>query len=686
MKSHICALLTGASVLAFAAPAFATTTADDSTTVIVTAHPDPLDPPSVRHTRAMLSRTPGAVAVVARENYENSYALGLFDTLKNVSGVFAQKKFGEDARFSIRGSGIGNNIHNRGSWLAIDGVPVNQADGSGDFQEMDPLSARFIEVYKGGNAMRFGGAQLGGAANYVTPTGENAGFRTQVRVEGGSFGTKRGHLAFADVIGDYDFYLSTTVTESDGWRSNAQQSAKRLTANIGRSFGEGRRIGLVVQANDIEQRISGGLTLDQALKAPRATTAANYPDLRYGRDVKSLRATVQGDWRLSENWSLSGGVYTSWKELIHPIMIYLDNTYQNYGAFARIDGQGTFMGKSADVFAGVNYRAGLTDSRVYVNANGVPGTQTGLSAQNASAWDVFAEGRLWVRDDLALIAGGSYGWTGRDYTNHLNAANNTRKTFDWFAPRIGLLWQNATGHQVFANITRSVEAPTYGALVQAPLPKFTSVDLQEATTFEIGTRGRSGNLIWDIALYRAEIDGEMLSYIPADAGLPATTFNADRTVHQGLEAALDWKIGKVGEWETTLRQTYTWSDFRFDGDVVYGDNRLPVMPEHYYRADLVFSGYGWRITPSVEWVPTDVWVDFANTTRSPAYAVWNLSVSKRFTPSVEAFFEGRNLSDERYVSNVNSVTDFTKVAASARSAFVPGEGRAVFVGLRWTGN
>ncbi len=145
-------------------------------------------------------------------------------------------------------------------------------------------------------------------------------------------------------------------------------------------------------------------------------------------------------------------------------------------------------------------------------------------------------------------------------------------------------------------------------------------------------------------------------------------------------------MGSFGSWDTTLRQTYTWSDFRFDGDGVYGDNRLPVMPEHYYRADLVFSGNGWRVTPSVEWVPSDVWVDFANTTKSPGYAVWNLSVSKRVSPALEVFAEGRNVTDERYVSNVNSVTDFTKVSASARNAFVPGEGRAVFVGLRLTGN
>jgi len=678
------ALLVTASALPFIPFAADAEEIDDPSTVIVTARPDPFDPPAVKSTRARLSRTPGAVAVVARESYDNTYALGLFDTMKNVSGVFAQKKFGEDSRFSIRGSGIGNNIHNRGAWLAIDGVPVNQADGSGDFQEMDPLSARYIEVYKGANALRFGGAQLGGAVNYVTPTGENAGYRTLLRVEGGSFGTLRGHAAYADVIGDYDVYLSTTLSKTDGWRPNSQGDAKRVTFNVGRTFGEGRSIRLILQGNDVAQRNAGALSLDNALNAPQQTTAANYSALHFGRNMTSVRSTVATDWKLNENWALSGGVYGAWKHLDHPISIYIDFTYQNYGAFARLDGQGTLFGHRADMFAGVNYRAGLTDANIYVNANGTKGNLTSQSRQNASSWDAFAEGRLFVTDEVALVAGGSYGWTHRDYSNWLNRSNDSEKSFDWFTPRLGILWQNAEGQQVFANLTKSVEAPTYGSLVQSPLPQFTTVDVQDATTFEIGTRGRTTNLLWDLALYRAGIDGEMLSFITSP-DIPAATFNAEKTIHQGLEAALDWKIAKLGDWETTLRQTYTWSDFHFDGDKVYGDNRLPVVPEHYYRGELVFAGHGWRITPSVEYVPSDIWVDFANTTKSPGYTVWNLGLAKTINSGLDVFVEARNLSDERYVSSVNSVTDFTKVATSTRNVFWPGEGRAIFVGVRLTG-
>lgn len=60
--------------------------------VIVTARPDPEDPPVVAAVRTRLSETPGAVAVVSAESYAARYAPGLSEMLRDVPGVFAQRK------------------------------------------------------------------------------------------------------------------------------------------------------------------------------------------------------------------------------------------------------------------------------------------------------------------------------------------------------------------------------------------------------------------------------------------------------------------------------------------------------------------------------------------------------------------------------------------------------------------
>jgi iron complex outermembrane receptor protein len=156
--------------------------------------------------------------------------------------------------------------------------------------------------------------------------------------------------------------------------------------------------------------------------------------------------------------------------------------------------------------------------------------------------------------------------------------------------------------------------------------------------------------------------------------IPAATFNADKTIHQGFEAALDWRITPA----LRLRQTYTWSDFRFDGDVQYGDNRLPIVPEHVYRAELRYDHpAGWFVAPSLEWSASDAWVDYANTTRSPAYAIVNLNAGWAVTDKISLFLDARNLADKAYVSNVQAAI----TATAATAAYWPGDGRSVYGGV-----
>ena len=171
-----CALL----LAALAGPAFAQQPATPPSeptvldSVIVTARRNADDPAVVAEARARLSRTPGAVAVVSAESYADRYAPNLADVLRDAPGVYAQKKWGGDIRLSIRGSGIGNSSHNRGTLLAQDGVPFNEADGFGDFQLIDPLIARYTEVYKGGNALRLANNTWHDGASWKNSLGDGA--------------------------------------------------------------------------------------------------------------------------------------------------------------------------------------------------------------------------------------------------------------------------------------------------------------------------------------------------------------------------------------------------------------------------------------------------------------------------------------------------------------------------------
>ncbi|WP_312821370.1 Plug domain-containing protein, partial [Brevundimonas sp.] len=86
--------------------------------VIVTARRNPEDPAVTAEARARLSRTPGAVAVVSAESHADRFTQHFADTLRNVAGVHVQRRFGEEGRLSIRGSGLGQGFHQRGVLFA----------------------------------------------------------------------------------------------------------------------------------------------------------------------------------------------------------------------------------------------------------------------------------------------------------------------------------------------------------------------------------------------------------------------------------------------------------------------------------------------------------------------------------------------------------------------------------------
>lgn len=658
----------------------------EADTIIVTGVRNPEDPPVVAAARARLSETPGSVAVVSQESYAGRAATGLTDILRDVPGVFIQKKWGNDTRLSIRGSGIGNANHLRGVLVAQDGMPLNEADGFGDTQLVDPLTARYTEVYKGGNALRYGGALLGGAINIVTPTGKTVGHKGQVRVDGGSGETLRGHVEGGGVSGAWDAFGAVSGYTTQGWRQLSEGQWQFGSGNVGYTFGEDREIRAYVSGGYIHQQIPGALTLAQALSTPEIANPTNVGNGvtagNYQRDLEVRRAALQTRWRLGSNTLFEGGVYATHKELDHPIFQVIHQVSGNWGAFGRVDWEGQILGLNADLFYGLSWRTGENNAKQWVNRNGSRGALTAQSNQDAAGLDVFGEGRLFLTDDVALALGGSFGRADRDYTSvpPSTVVVTDSETYEWFSPRAGFIWQNDAGAQIYGNVTRSVEPPNFSAL--APTTGgFQPLKAQDAWTAEIGTRGRTGAFVWDAAYYRAEIDNELLAYsVNAALGIPAATFNAlDGTMHQGVEAGLDWNISGG----LRLRQTYMWSDFRFDGDRQYGDNRLPIVPEHFYRAELKWTTtLGVWIAPSVEWSISDVWVDFANTFKAPSYSVVNLGLGKDFD-RFSVFLDVRNLTDERYVSNVTPLTNYQTTAAAGRAVFFPGDERSVYGGVAY---
>jgi iron complex outermembrane receptor protein len=170
----------------------------------------------------------------------------------------------------------------------------------------------------------------------------------------------------------------------------------------------------------------------------------------------------------------------------------------------------------------------------------------------------------------------------------------------------------------------------------------------------------------------------MLQYSVVAGLIPAATFNADRTRYQGVEAGLDLSLTP---W-AMLRQAYQFSDFRFRDDPQFGDNRLPVVPRHFYRAELRLGTDRLSLSPAIEWLPRGAWVDYANTKRVGGYALLNLGAQAQIGDGVTFFLDARNLTARRAIGDISAVVDYSTLAPGAQAIVYPVERRAIYGGVR----
>jgi iron complex outermembrane receptor protein len=642
---------------------------------------------SAQQALAEINQTPGGVALVPAEAYKNStVANTIKDILDYVPGVFAQPKWGDDVRLSIRSSGLSRNFHLRGVQLYMDGIPINTADGYGDFQEIDPTAYKYVEVYKGGNALQFGANSLGGAINFVVPTGRDP-FSNGVSADLGAFGFRRLQANAGGANGPWDGFVTASTQAVDGFRNHSNGHSTRVSGNVGYQFSPDAETRFYFNANEVRQRIPGTVTKQSALTNPEAAAPANIAQDQQ-RNIDTIRLANKTTIRF-EDTKVEFGAFGVDRHLMHPIFQWLDYRYKDYGGFAKVTDDRFIGGFRNRLVAGVNVLNGSIDNQQFANIGGQKGALLSSSIDRSKNTSLYIEDSFYFLPNVAAIGGAQFLYATRSRQDRYlsNGDQSGATEFRLWSPKAGLLWNIDPTWQAYANVSRSAEVPSYGESASGPgIPfiPFTSIRPQIATTYEIGTRMKRPDYAWEITAYRASIRNELQCLYSAFGNCNVT--NADRTIHQGIEAGAGAAIlrGIFNEGTTPdkvwLNLAYTLNDFRFDNDPIFGNNVLPGAPRHYLRAELLYKRpEGFYFGPNLEWVPQAYFVDSANTLTTEPYALIGLKAGFDNGGPVSAYIEARNLANKAYIASASILDRATPTSP----LFEPGTGRAVYAGMKY---
>ena len=641
--------------------------------------------------RARLAQVPGSVALIESDQIRRTRQANLKDVLSFTPGVYVQPRFGaaDESQISIRGSGLRNNFHLRGLNVLVNGMPYRNADGFTDFESLELLNTESIEVYKGGNALRYGGSTLGGAINLETKTGYTARPFGAV-AEGGSFGFLKTQLSSGATVGKLDYFGSYTRTTLDGFRDYSGQGRDRINGHLGYVLSENTDLRAFYFYAKVDEELPGALTASEFETRPRAANATNRIQ-RWGRDYDLHHLGLQLRTQLSTNQRLEISPYMQYRDIDHPIFQVINQQSRDYGAEVRYENTLPLFGRSHRFTLGLQPAWLDMDNRQFVNQAGQHGELRKNQKDGAVGLAVYAEDALALTPRLTAIAGFRLDHSIRKSRDRFlsDGDQSDHREFNPLLPKVGMLYSlPRIQGQVYANVSRSYEPPLLLELNSLTVPGFIDLDGQDAWQFELGVRGRAGAISWDLAAYDVELENAILNVnVQPFSGAPFTvpTYrNSPRTRHYGLETGLEYqhrdgifRRGPDAD-DVGIRLAYTFARHRFVEDPEYEGNEIPGAPEHHFQAELRYHHpSGLSLAPKLEWVPASYFINSANDAFNSSWATLGLRAEYEMARlGLTAFAAAENLTDTRYSASV-------QVDNAAGRAFEPADGRAFYVGFRW---
>ncbi|MGD8110047.1 TonB-dependent receptor family protein [Vibrio sp. TRT 17S01] len=654
--------------------------------------------------REQLDNVAGGTNLIETKQLAGSQS-SLAKVLNQQTGIVVQEFFGgnDQPRINIRGSGLQDNPVNRGIQLLSDGLALNQADGSFVIGLIDPEQAKWLSVYRGANAMRYGATTLGGAINFHAKNGLNS--RNLAQLELGSYEMYKGNLTLANQKQNWDFLLSTTYSEREGYRNHSAAQRGSLTLNIGyQQKGWQNRTYLTVAENDFE--IPFLLTKQRAIESPDQVmgegsepmdTLLNIPVRKPFRNTRQLRVANQTHWQTDTTESRFGIYYEALDDQFRNPLTQADTRNRNLG----LDASTTLNLVSDDYLTRelllfLQANSGSMP-REFASVHPVTGElMTPFANLELEAHNITLGSQLryeWI-DGFSTIAALQWVLNQREITDTYSAGLlDSSFEYQLLNPKLGLIYQWEQGKRVYANISGSSESPNFWQLATVsanptdPLNNHVYINelsTQTALTSELGVNWQFNAFSLNASWYYSVVQDELISVV-GDFAVNGKTINYQgKTIHHGLETMLTYSIDGLLTSQDALnaKLLYNWSHFYFE-DGIYQGNNIAGVPVHLIQGELDYKlAAGWRITPNFTWQPQETYTDHVNNaanTQDP-YFLLGLKVGYETTESLRVFLEINNLTNTNY----QTAYAIRGQGAPDLPTFIPGPGTNAILGATYS--
>ncbi|MCP4325149.1 MAG: TonB-dependent receptor [Alteromonadales bacterium] len=662
-----------------------------------------------------LAKVPGGVNLVNLDALKASQS-SLAKVLDFEPGVIVQEFFGgnDQPRINIRGSGIQDNPVNRGIQLLDDGMALNQADGSFIIGLVDPEQAKYISIYRGANAMRYGGTTLGGAMNFISRKANNSD--SLIKLEAGSFGFKKAGLSIGQKFENLDYYLSAAHSQADGFRAHSEGKRSNLAVNFGYYLDHWKNR-TYVKLVDNQFNMPFILDKERAETEPSSIMGETNAPM----DIL-LNIGVRKPYRHSKQIRVAHKVI--YQELLysHQFSIYgeqVDDSFKNPLSEAYTQAKNYGIDYSFD-YSYFNEQGDMTLITLFTSANkgSMPREFSAVSPTDGQLLAKFADIEQEGANTIVgaeVIHDLTMNWqvvTSLQWIENKRAINDVKNlarvagiadqsskglldstfTYRRTNPKVGIIYSPESEIRYYANISSSSEAPNFWQLATVaanpndPLNTFLFVNdlsMQTANTFEFGGQQQLAALNWQVSYYYSAVDNELISVV-GDFAVNGKTINYQgRSIHQGVEFGANFNHQSVinNNDQFNYKLVYNYSDFYFDNGQYQGKS-LAGVPVHLMLAEIAYQPRdNINLSIDMRWQPIETYVDHANTKseQQDTFLLIGLKGSYQPNDKTNFFIEIKNISDEIYQTSY-AIRGQT---APGLPTFIPGVGRSFSAGIEF---
>jgi TonB-dependent siderophore receptor len=635
------------------------------------------------------------VTVIDRERIRASGARNLQDLLARESGVVLIDQVGNDVQKSLDLRGFSGG---EGVAVFVDGARINDPRNNVAALEQVPLSAvERVEVTRGPSAALAGGGSEAGVIRVVTRRGTEPS--AAIATSGGSWNTWRVDGSYGDRLGRFDLFVSGAYDTTDGFRPNSGGDQARFDVTGGVDLGAGRRLGLALLSSSLDYGAPGALTTAEFEADPLQNTF-NTLD---GSDVGQRQASLTFQGPAGAGFSVAATLayrtdrartLTTGRAAATFGGFFLDSDGGSWSAVGQAVKEIAAGGGSHLVAFGLEGLDGSSSSLGYLTPPSSPGTydpDSPSSSNTAGARNaaLFAQDTWTLTPRWSVLAGVRADWSRVSYDERIPGSAAGHTTFQEVSPRAGVTFHPRESLDLYASYADAFLPPTPEQLYAFPgFGSNPDLEPEDARAYELGLRARSGRGSFDLALFWARTDNEIVfDPTPTPADPFGRNVNAGETARRGVELASRGRLGR----SLAAFANVTYTDASFESGANDG-NAVPLVPDWRVAGGIDAAlPLGLGIRADALYVSSQVLDnDPANERpRLPAYTVVNarlgwerpLGGPEARRGRLELFVQALNVLDEVYATR--GIYAFDLSTFTNEDFVTPAPGRRYLAGVGW---